>query len=230
MLRLLGFFVLVVVLARLLAFVPVIGPLFGGSIFGLWIAALLLGAGLSRLGVVAVQRRRDQATVRQLQTVDSPHNHGKLGTLLLARGRARRALEHLEQAAQGEPDVAEWRYRLGSARLALGRGEEAIPELERAVAIDEEHAYGGALMRLAQARSARGDHEGALADLARLERNHGPSPESAYRRGLALKALGRRREARHAFAEVFSLARHAARYQRREAGLWVVRARLASLV
>lgn len=231
MLRLIGFFALVYVLTLVLGHLPVVGAFFRSTgIFGLWFTAVLLSLVASRLGALAYRRRRDRATVRQLAAVESPHNQGKLGALLLAQGRARRALPHLERAVQGEPGVAEWHYRLGTAQLLLRRPAEAAAALERAVALDEEHAYGAALMRLAEARSASGAHDGALADLARLEKNHGPSPESAYRRGLALKQLGRREEARSALREVSELARHAARYQRRTAGLWVVRARLALLV
>jgi len=231
LLRLLGFFVLVLVARFVLGYVPVVGGFLRATgFFGLWITAILVGFGLSQLGTLFLRRRRDRANMRALAAVDSPHNHGKLGALLLAQGRLRRALVHLEAAAAGEAEVAEWHYRLGATRLALGRPAEALPELERAVEIDEEHAYGAALMRLAEARAATGAQAEALADFERLERNHGPSPESAFRRGAALKALGRKDEARSAFAEVAELARHAARYQRREAGLWVVRARIASLV
>ena len=69
----------------------------------------------------------------------------------------------------------------------------------------------------------------SIETIARFERNHGPSPESAYRRGCAHRALGRREDERGAFAEVGRLARQSARYQRGEAAKWARLALLARL-
>jgi tetratricopeptide (TPR) repeat protein len=230
-LRLVGFVVLVYAVAVLLARLPWVGPVFQrAGCLGIWIAALLVSWALSRLGQRLVSARRTRAEVRALAGVDTPHNHGKIGSLYLARGRARKALAHLETAAQDEPEVAEWHYRLGCALLELRRPGDAAEELARCTAIDAEHAYGSAQMRLAQALAATGRHEEALAALEVQEQNHGPSPESAYRRGLALKRAGRRDEARRAFAEVGRLASQVARYQRRDAVVWTLRARLAAVV
>jgi tetratricopeptide (TPR) repeat protein len=174
-----------------------------------------------------VQQRKLRAQVRTLSAVESAHNQGKLGALLLSRGRAREALVHLELAVSGEPRVAEWHYRLGLARLALRDAAGALAALERCVALEEEHAYGVAQLRRAECLQRLTRHAEALDVLALQERNHGPSPESAYRRGCAERALGRRAEARVAFAEVGELARRATRYQRRGATLWALRATLA---
>lgn len=231
MARFVLFLVGAVLLARLLSVLPFVGGLFRATGFlGIWIAALLLSWALTRWGQRAVRVRRHRAELRRLTAVDSPHNHGKAGALLLAQGRLRRAVEHLGRAVEGEPEVAEWHYRFGCALFALGRREEALRELEATVSIDEEHAYGAAQLRLAEARLAGGDATGALEALAVFERNHGPTPESAYRRGRSLRAAGRGEEARAAFAEVDELARNAARYQRGEAELWRWRARLRRLV
>jgi len=230
MLRVLAFFLVVIVLSSVIRQLPVIGPIFAGLHFlGFWLVAILLGWGLTRFGEVALVRRRDGAEVRRLLAVDTPHNRGKLGSLFLGQGRARKALGHLEVAMAGEPGVAEWAYRAGCAHLSLGELEEAEAALVRATELDEEYAYGGALMRLAETRSRLGRHEEALELLLRQEQNHGPSPENAYRRGLAQKKLGRREEAGASFAEVVRLAGEAARYKKHEAGLWAVRARLAGL-
>lgn len=230
MLRFIAFMVVAVVLSRLLGWLPVVGPLFARTGFlGIWITALLLSWGFTKWGRRAVRVRRDRVNARQLQAVDSPHNHGKLGSLYLAQGRPRKALEELERAVAGEPEVAEWRYRQGSALLEVRRPEEAAEALRSAVGIDEEHAYGGAQLRLAEALAACGRHDEALEALAVFERNHGPSPESAYRRGAALSKLGRRDEARAAFDEVARLASNVVSYQRRDAELWKLRARLGAL-
>jgi tetratricopeptide (TPR) repeat protein len=229
MVRLAGFFVCVFALVALLRVVPGIGGWFGGF-WSYWLVAIALSYALTHAGVRLASRRRLSAQLRALGDVESAHNQGKLGALLLAHGRAGRAVAHLERAAAGEPDVPEWSYRLGQALTARGRPREAVAALERASALDEEHAYGGVQLALAAARESAGDREGALLALAVFERNHGPSPESAYRRGRALRAAGRRDEARAAFDEAVELARRAARFQRARNRRWALRARLAKLV
>lgn len=192
--------------------------------------AILVSVLASKAGVALLARRKLESEMRALGNVDSPHNQGKLGSLLLAHGRAARALPHLERAVAGEPESAEWKYRLGRALIELRRPEEAIAPLEGAAAIDEEHAYGGVQLALSQARLDAGDPQGALTALEVFERNHGENPESAYRRGLAHRAADRKDEARAQFARVPELARQGARFQRDEHRRWVLRAFFARLV
>ncbi len=230
MLRLVGFILLVLVVHSVLSQLPGIGPIFQRlGCIGVWLTAMGLSWALSTQGKRAFRIRRDRGRMRELATVDSPHNHGKIGTLYLAQGRPRRALPHFERAAEGEPETAEWQFRLGSTLVELRRNDEAIAALERCVALDPEHGYGAAQLRLAETLARAQRHEEALAALDVFARNHGPSPEEAYRRGRALKALGRRDEAKSSFDEVARIARSAPRYQRREAGLWTARAKWAGL-
>jgi len=63
--------------------------------------------------------------------------------------------------------------------------------------------------------------------LDRFDINHGPSPESAYRRGVALKKSGRAADARESFRHVGQLAERAARFQKKQQRGWVLRAWLA---
>lgn len=234
MARLLGFFVLVLVvlhvLRSLLADVPLIGTVLGIPFVGFFLVAMLVSWAASKWAVWAVDRRKANALVRQAGAVETPHNMGKLGALLVGQGRYRAALPKLEKAVAGEPEVAEWHHRLGLARLGLGRLDDALAAFDAALALDEEYAYGAAMMRSAEVLSRQGNHEDALTRLVTFERNHGPSPESAYRRGLALKGLGRKADAAAAFDEVESLAAQAAKYQRRAGGGWAWKARWSRLV
>ena len=227
-LRLLGFFGLAWVALLALQQVPGIGGFFRGF-FGFWVVLIGLSVGLERLASAGLRRRRFEAEARALGNVESPHNQGKLGSLFLAAGRAREALEPLRRAAAGEPASAEWQYRLGQALAARGEHAEAALALERATEIDEEHAFGAALLALSAARLELGETGRAIDCAERFERNHGPSPESAYRRGLAYKREGRRGEAARAFDGVVELAKRSARYQRRDSNRWALRARLARL-
>lgn len=229
MLRLVGFFLLVLVALQLLRHLPIVGPIFEIPILGFWGAAILISLAASRWATAALARRGFSRRVRDLGHVETPHNQGKLGSLYVGERRFRAAVAPLERAVAGEPDVAEWRYRLGCALLGCARPREAAEALQAAAAIDEEHAYGTVLMRLAQARLACGDAAGAIEALERRDRNHGPDSESAYRRGLALKALGKRDEARASFREASILAGTAARFRRGEARKWAALAFLARL-
>ncbi len=225
MLRLLGFLGLTWVVYLLLIQIPVIGGLAGAvPILGLFAAAAIVSRLLAKWGSVALHRRKEKALMRELGAVDTPHNLGKLGLLLLKQGNYRRAIPLLEEVVRAEPDSAEWNYRLGCAQLGAKEAEQAVEVLTRAVGIEEEYAYGGAMMRLAEAKLLLGDGEGSLMDLDRVERNHGPGPECAYRKGLAFKSLGRKSEASEAFASVGKLAAEAVGYQKKDATVWSLRA------
>ncbi len=222
MLRLAGYILSVFALIWVLRLVPWIGDLFRIPFLSFFLAAAILSAGVGWWTARAVARRQTRAHEREFGAVDTPHNRGKLGVLLLNAGNGRRALPHLERAAEGEPDRAEWHYRLGVARLQVGDANAAVLAFERAIATDPEHAFGAPRMRLAEARLAAGDADGSLAAALDFEARHGPTAESAYRRGAALRILGRREEARRAFARVSELALSHSRGVRNEyAGLAV---------
>jgi len=230
MMRLVAFFALAYVLVHVLGAMPVVGPIFAhAGIFGIWITALGLSWVATRYGERAVRSRRDRGELRRLLTVDNAHNHGKAGAMLLARGSAARAMPHLERAAEGEPSSPEWQFRLGTALLALRRPAEARAALARCVALAPEYAYGAAQLRLAEALTASGAAAEALPVLAVAERNHGTSPELAYVRGRALKALGRRAEAKASFSEVGKLAAEVPLFQRGAARGYALRAFFAGL-
>ena len=228
-LRLIGFFVLALILWQFLQEIPVLGALFRIPFLSFWLVIILMSVGFSKLAAYALDRRKLAALQSSLGATDTPYNNGKLGSLLLAQKRYKRAIPLLEVAADGEPDSAEWHYRLGHARLGAGMLEGAAAALDRAAEIDEEHAYGSVLLRSAEARTRMGQAPEALAMLERFERNHGPNPESAYRRGLALRSLKRGTEARQAFSEVSELATRLAKYQRKGSHGWVLKAALARL-
>lgn len=225
--RLILFFVVVLVVLQVLRHVPVIGGIFQIPLIGFWLAAILVSAVGSKLAADWVDRRKKRALERQLGVVDTPHNLGKLGALLVAQGRHKQALEYLAKAIEGDPDTPEWYYRAGCALLGLSRFDDAVDALEACAERNEEHAYGAVLLRLAEAWLGRGQPDRALEVLERFERNHGPSPESTYRRGLALKKLGRRDDARSALAEVSRLANTATGLQKKGAWSWVLRAWVA---
>lgn len=214
MLRLVGYFALVFVVLYVLRGVPFLGDLFRIPFLGFIVASVLVSAAISWFAVRTVDGSRQRVMVSRLGAVDTPHNQGKLGSFVLAQGRARKAIPHLEKAVLGEPDSPEWNYRLGSAYLATRRHGEAARALETATRLAPEHAYGAPWLRLAEARLAIDDAEASLDAVAHFERERGATPESSYRRGLALRKLGRGTEAKTAFDEVARLAAQSARFQK----------------
>ena len=206
-------------LSSVLRHVPGIGGIFRG-LWGFWIAVLLLSGAFTWISARLLERKRLRSRTLELSHVESPHNLGKLGSLQLAHGRPRLARSALERAVAGEPDSAEWHYRLGSALLACGEAARAGIELERALQLAPEHAYGEVALELGRARQAQGDDSGALAAWEGVERDHGETVRSAYLRGSALAKLGRREAAREAFAQVGRIAQRSPRFSRRGTLRW----------
>jgi tetratricopeptide (TPR) repeat protein len=206
--------------------IPVLGrPLARVPVLSLLASAMLVGF-LARLLESRLEaNRRDRARLRELGAADTPGMRGKLGAALLDRGRAAQAVEHLEAARAAEPTRREWAYRLAQALAQSGRTDRARDELEALVALDEEYAFGAALLSLSGMRLVAGEARAALEAADRAERNHGPSPESSCRRGEALVALDRGDEAAAAFTRARELYDALPSYQRPAARSWVRRAR-----
>ena len=230
MLKLVGFFLATLVVLVVLREIPVLGRVFEVPILGFWGAAILVALVASRFASAGVARAGVKRKLRELQGVDTPHNLGKRGALLLASGRLRAALEPLRAAVRGEPESLEWRYRLGLAELATGSASAAVEALSEVARRDEEYAYGAVQLALARALEREHRFDDAHDALLVFERNHGASPESACRRGLLLKRLGRRDEARVVLAGVPALTRRAAGKQKEGAAGWYWRALFARWV
>ncbi|MEM6672555.1 MAG: tetratricopeptide repeat protein [Planctomycetota bacterium] len=225
MVRLLVFFVAVFLLTGILAQVPVVGAAFRIPFLGFWFTAILLSLVLAKVGTEAVDARARRSLERSLGSVDTPHHKGKLASLYLSQGRAKKAVPLFEEAVSGDPTSLEWRFRLGEARLAAGGDpSEALDDLDAVVGADEEYAFGKAMLASADAARRLGRFEDALTRVERFERNHGPSPASALERGRALKGLGRTEDARRAFGEVGPLAKAAPARVASRSWTWSLRA------
>ena len=172
-----------------------------------------MSVALSRGGEWLVRRARLERRMRELETVDTPNNQGKLGRLLLVSGRPRQALPKLEAAFAAEPRVLEWPLALGRLHLEQGEADLAGPYFARVVHEDPGFGYGEPWLGLAEAALTLGRSEDAIGALEEHDRRHGPNPRSAYLRGRCLRSLGRSEEARAAFSEVFRLRSELPAYQ-----------------
>jgi tetratricopeptide (TPR) repeat protein len=216
MLRLVGFFAIVLVAYRLLSAMPVVGPiLWRLGFIGYWVVAILVSAVLARVGERLLARARLRKRMQELGNVETPNNQGKLGLMLLQGGRVRAAVPHLEAAFAGQPEVTDWAFGLGRAMLTLGKYEEAGRYFARVVTDDPQHGYGAAYTGLAEAALALGRAEGALEALDTHKSYHGVNPTALYLRGRALLDLGRKDEAREAFGAVLDMGKDLPKFQRK---------------
>lgn len=229
MLQLIGFFLACLAALHLLRLIPGIGGLFQVPFVGFLLASVLVSAIFSRVARELFERRRERRLEAQFRGVSTPHNEGKLGSLLLARGRARQALAHLERALEGDPQSAEWSWKLGQALEQLGRPQEALAVLAPLLGRDEEYAYGELLLLAARCERQRGAAQAALELLARHERVCGEDPAALLERGRCLQALGRKSEARIAFSAVSRARRTQVRWKRGESLRVEMLARLGQL-
>jgi len=229
MLRLIGFFLLVFAAMFVLRELPVIGGIFRIPLLGFYITAILVSVVGARLAARVTDRSRQRRLARELGGVDTPYNRGKLGLLLLQQGRAAQAVPHLSAALEADPASEEFQYRLGLALAGSGEYERAIEHLEPLVARNEDYAYGAVILALSSARFSAGSARGALDAIEQHDRSFGPTPESCYHRGRALRAIGDRGGAARAFGSIGSLASKLPAYQRRAATHWWFKSQLAKL-
>lgn len=204
-----------------------IGPLLHIPLLSFWFVAILLSVLASKGAAWSLDRRRERAMLRSMGAVDTPYSKGKLAGVLQSQGRHRRALPLFEGAVEGEPDRVEWQLGLGRARRSLGDVVGAGEAFEAALRIDPAAGYGAAALGAAACAQEGGDGERALECVGICEREHGASPESAYRRGRALAVIGRRDEARAALDEVAGLVSKVPGRRKTQDLVWAVKARLA---
>ena len=126
-----------------------------------------------------------------------PLARNALGLDALARGDARGAANHLENACRGDPDAAELWLNLATARRALGEPEAERGALERALSLDQR--FLPALIRLAQLHERLGEESPATerwsAVLALTASMDLSSRELDDLRGHALRYVERQRQA-----------------------------------
>jgi tetratricopeptide (TPR) repeat protein len=212
--RAIGYLIAVILVGALLRQLPIVGHLFGG-LLGFYLTLLVVGAASAFLLERWRRRQKLASDLRNLAAVDSAHNRGKRGALLLAQGRAREALEPLEQAQREEPQRAEWAYRLAQAHQQLKQPAEALRLLEHVAGLDPEHGYGSVPLGRAEALLALARPAEALAVLRDYERGYGPSPHSALLGARAHRQLGEREQAQARLGEIGQLYGRLPAFQRK---------------
>jgi tetratricopeptide (TPR) repeat protein len=214
MLRTFAFLLAVVLIGSLLRNLPVVGSLFGG-LLGFYLT-LVLVAGVGALLMERWRRyQKLERELRALEAVDTAHNRGKRGALLLANGRATQALSLLADAQREEPSRAEWAYRLAQAHQQLKQPAEALRALEQVAKIDPDHGYGSVPLGRAEALLALARPAEAHEVIREYERGYGPSPQSALLGARVDRQLGDLPAARSRLREVSGLYRRLPAFQRK---------------
>jgi hypothetical protein len=162
---------------------------------------------------------------RRLLACDLPHLRYKLARLYLRLDRHRAAVGLLTPVLDGQTDHVDALYIGGRCRVELGRADEAAPLLEKALALDENHDYGGLVIAAARAWAALGRTAQAEERLRRLLSASPDLPEALYVLGQVLAAAGRKAEAAQAWRQCVQGLRSAPRSFRRKNLEWLRKAR-----
>jgi tetratricopeptide (TPR) repeat protein len=100
-----------------------------------------------------------------------------------------------------DPTDLRARYELALALLQLGAVKDSETLLSQVVERDPEHAFGDALLRLADVRLRLGAPQPAADTLERFLTRYGRKREALVHLARSLRLLGRHEEARAALAE-----------------------------
>lgn len=136
-----------------------------------------------------------------LRTIELQPEHAKaltnLGRVLLEQGRARAALDYVEEATLVAPQsVDAWRV-LGNVRSSMGEVEMAVESYQRALVLDAEDAWTMNNLGLLMIRSGR--YEEALPPLARATELQPGTSVFQNNLGVALERSGHLVAAAEAF-------------------------------
>jgi hypothetical protein len=111
----------------------------------------------------AVDKKRLARVQDDLTRLDKAHLHAQLGDIYFAMGKLDKALTAYRAAHERDAKDLDIRAHLGGCLVRLGRAAEARPLLEGVVAEKLRHDHGYTLMALAEAQTALGETDAAMA-------------------------------------------------------------------
>jgi hypothetical protein len=131
-----------------------------------------------------------QSVLSGLQHLETAAARLDAGRLMLAAGRPAEARVQLERAVALAPELITARFLLGRAQRSNGDPAAAAVTLASVVQEEPEHAFGTAMLELAEALAAAGGNEQAVAILVRHEREHTATRCSYLLRARLWRRLG----------------------------------------
>lgn len=208
-----------------------------------WVIFIILGVGFAgpiwyflyvyRSGATTAQgfelpgkakRQRIKELESKIHHLDNAVHHFLLGDIYFRQGKFQKAEACYRAALEREATDIDARAHLGQCLLRENRAAEAKPLLAAVCAEDPKHDYGYSMMALAEAQTALGEKDAALATWLKVTAHHSYARAKVQLAEIYL-AKNELEPARAELREVLADDAHAPTFQRRRDRVWVGRAR-----
>jgi tetratricopeptide (TPR) repeat protein len=173
----------------------------------------------------AADRRQIERLKAEIHHLDKAHSHLQLGDIYFSQGKLKAAEESYRAAYARDPNDEDTRAHLGNCLARQDKPQEALPLLQSVCAQNPKHDYGYTLMALAEAQTAAGQIDQALATWRYALSLYQYSRARVQFAELLLKTGGSKDEAARNLDEVISGAAYTAKFQRKVEAVWVRRAK-----
>lgn len=205
----------------------------------LWVVLIMMGLGfwyflyIYRAGSSAAQgfelpgaakRKRIKELQAQIHHLDNAVHHFQLGDIYFRQGKFPLAEKCYRAALERDPKDIDARAHLGQCLLRLKQPKEARPLLEGVCAEDPKHDYGYSMMALAEALTALGETDAAMAAWLKVTAQHS-YPRAKVQLAELYLAKGQNEPAQAELKEVLADDAHAPAFQRKRDRYWIRRAR-----
>lgn len=170
------------------------------------------------------KRERIAELEKQIHLLDKAHHHLELADIRFQQGKFKVAEQSYLRSLEREPKDIDARAHYGQCLLRLGRAEEARTFLNEVCVENPKHDYGYSLMALAEAQSALGQTDAAIAIWEQVVSQHSYARAKTQLAEL-IAAKGQSERASQLAEEVVVEDKHAPEYQRKQERPWVARAK-----
>lgn len=172
----------------------------------------------------AADRRQIARLKAEIHHLDKAHLHLQLGDIYFSQGKLAEAEASYRAAHARDPQDEDVRAHLGNCLARRGQPQEALPLLEAVCARNPRHDYGYTLMTLAEAQTAAGQTDRALATWRQVLALYQYSRARVQFAELLMKT-GASAEARQNLDEVIQEGAYAPQFQRKREAVWIRRAK-----
>lgn len=172
----------------------------------------------------AADRRRIKELQGEIYHLDRPHHHLQLADIYFSQGKLDKAEASYRAAYERDPKDEDIRAHLGNCLARQGKTEEALPLLESVCAENPKHDYGYTLMALAEALTASGKTDRALATWQQVLTLYSYSRARVQYAGLLIQKKDYA-AARKLLEGVIADAPFATKFQRKQEAVWTRRAK-----
>jgi tetratricopeptide (TPR) repeat protein len=172
----------------------------------------------------AADRRQIARLKAEIHHLDKAHMHLQLGDIYLSQGKLADAEASYRAAYARDPQDEDVRAHLGNCLARRDQPQEALPLLESVCAQNPKHDYGYTLMTLAEAQTAAGQTDRALATWRQVLALYQYSRARVQFAELLMKT-GAPDEARKNLDEVINEGAYAPKFQRTREAVWIRRAK-----